>query len=375
MKAPASLLSNTFLTDATVDGDAKAPVVLDTGAPFSLLGTAYFGGKVPVGVGMVATLTIGGMTLFQVPTIGENNNPSLGGGLVGFTAFGQFDLSLNYRDGIVSFGAAALPAGLVAGRTVVPFELAGGGFARASASGNSVVQFPASRVLVPADIEGERHLLLVDSGASVVALRKSIFDRLSADGRGTVQQQFLLASGQTTNNLIRLRSVVVGGAEVTDPAAASGSGIETLVASLSDEVGQTVDGMLGGTFLREFYVTVGYPEGSLILERYANRSFIHDEFRRVGIELALASHPPPTYVVQQIYPNTNAEITLARADVREGDSILAVDGKTLPDDPAAADAMFLGNVGTTHDVTFGAEPPRRGQVTLTLRVDELLPLP
>jgi len=116
VNAPASLLSNTFLTEATVDGDAKAPVVLDTGAPFSLLSTVSFRSEVPDGIGSVGTLTIGGMTLIHVPTIGQGGNTALGsqpfGGLVGFTAFGQFDFSLNYRDRVVSFGGRTAPPNL-----------------------------------------------------------------------------------------------------------------------------------------------------------------------------------------------------------------------------------------------------------------------
>lgn len=375
VSSPASLLSNTFLVDATVNGRSTAKVILDTGAPFSFLNRDVFDGLVPDGLGSVDSLTIGDVTLVHVPTVGRSG---AGIGLVGFTAFGQFDFSLNYRDQIVSFGAGPAPAGLQPDGVTIPFTLQGGG---PVAVGDSILKTPPSRVVISVEIEGETHDVLVDSGASVVGLRKSVFDALGGDGRGHIEEQFELAAGVSTASLMRLRSVVVGGMEVVEPPAASSTadpvakvpGMDTLLDSLSEEVGRPIDGLLGGAVLREFYVTIGYPEGQLSLDRYTSRAHIRDDYRRVGFALGSPSERPPfKYVIHRIYAGTDAARQLAAHGLREGDDVLSVNGKALPSDdplaPIAADAMLLGTVGQTLSITFDS-------ATLEILVEDLIPLP
>lgn len=381
VRAPAVVDSNIFFSDATIDGKNSAPVILDTGAPFSLLMPGPFGGAVPSGAGFVGSLTIGGVTMLHVPTIDGTGTeleqePGLGG-IVGFTAFGQFQFSLNYRDKSVSLGSTSLPSGLEANSTTLPFALEGGGRTRVDQS--TVIDSPASRVIVPIEIEGENHEVLVDSGSSFVGLRRSVFDRLSADGRVTLQEDFLLASEQAAGRLIRLRSVAIGGEVVADsigtaadpdPKTGKLGGLELLLDLLSSEVGHPVDGMVGGTVLREFYVTFGYPEGRLILRRYTTRDHIHDEFRRVGISLIRARLGNGIeYVVRRVYPATDAELKLAQARLGVDDVVKSIDGTALSSvDPASVDDMLLGNVGDTHRIGFET-------TTLDIRVDDLLPLP
>jgi hypothetical protein len=147
--------------------------------------------------------------------------------------------------------------------------------------------------------------------------------------------------------------------------------MEDLLDSLSNEIGRPIDGLLGGAVLREFYVTLGYPQGRLSLKPYTTRDHIHDQYRRVGIELAIASSkgPPFTYAIGEIYPGTDAARQLDALGIRVGGEVLSVDDQPLPpDDPTAADAMLLGAVGETHRVGFN-------KTTLTLLVEDLLPLP
>jgi hypothetical protein len=379
MTAPAAVRSSTFHVDATVNGRSTAKVILDTGAPYSLLETSAFKGDVQEDVGTVDSLTIGDVTLLHVPTVGQDlpESPSRGGGLVGFTAFGQFDFSLNYRDQTVSLGTVSEPEGLRPEEVSVAFALEGGGYGPVK-RGGLPMQIPASRVVIPVQIEGEEHDVLVDSGASFVGLRKSVFDNLGADGRGKLEEHVQLASSVSTTTVMRLRSVIVGGMEVLEATAASstrnpvtnGPGMEDLLDSLSEEVGRPVDGLLGGVVLREFYVTLGYPEGRLSLKPYTTRDHIQDQYRRVGIELAIASNGPPfKYAIGQIYDGTDAARQLDSLGIRVGGEVLSIDGQPLPpDDPNAADAMLLGTVGETRTVEFN-------KATLTLLVEDLLPLP
>jgi hypothetical protein len=378
MTAPAFIGSNAFRVDAMVNGRSTAKVIVDTGAPYSLLEMGPYKGEVQEDVGTVDSLTIGGVTLLHVPTVGQDlRDPSRGGGLVGFTAFGQFAVSFNYRDRVLSLGGSPAPDGLEPDSVSIPFALEGGGYGPVRRGGRPM-QIPASRVVIPVLIEGEQHEVLVDTGASFVGLRKSVFDNLAADGRGKVEEHVQLASSVSTTTVMRLRSVTIEGTSIVDvPAASSATdpasnapGMEDLLDSLTNELGRPVDGLLGGVVLREFFVTVGYPEGRLSLRRYTARDHIRDHYRRVGIELAISSKGPPfTYAIGQIYDGTDAARQLEALGIRAGGDVLSVDDQPLPpDDPNAADAMLLGAVGETHRVGFN-------KATLTLLVEDLLLLP
>jgi C-terminal processing protease CtpA/Prc len=139
------------------------------------------------------------------------------------------------------------------------------------------------------------------------------------------------------------------------------------MSDLSYEVGHLVDGLLGAPYLREFYVTVDYPNRTLRLYRYADESYILDDYRRVGIELGtIISATGNSFVVQRVYPGTDAE----RKGIRERDNILSIDGQFLfALDAAAVDRKLRGPVGTSRQLGFA------GSRTVDVLVDELLPLP
>jgi Aspartyl protease len=359
-----------FYVEANVNGAGGAQVVLDTGAPIALLNPKAWNGAVPDGPSRVATMKLGSTTLWKVPTIGLPKdvdlapNGKIAGGLVGFTVFGQFMLAFDYRGADVAFGPAPLPDGVATSPITVPFTLEGGGLG--IAPGGGVVAFPASRVIVPATIEGESHFMLVDTGASWVGLRQSIFDGLLADGRGQVSDKATLATGPATTNVTRLRSVVVAGAEVTTALGASADAMESLLDGLGKEVGHPIDGLLGAPFLREFYTTVDYPAGTLRLSRYTTRDHIHDEYQRVGVTLKGTIYPThATYRVDSVYPGTDA----AAQKILSNDILLEVDDVALDmGDGIAADERLRGAVGSMHKLKFTDR-------TLMVRVDELLPLP
>jgi hypothetical protein len=362
-----------FYVQADVNGQPGAQVVLDTGAPIALLDPGAFGGTVPDGIAQVAMMTLGRTTLWKVPIVGLRKkdgevdlapNGKLAGGLVGFTVFGHMRVGFDYRDADVLFGAASLPEGVDPSAVSVPFTLEGGGLGLVE--GGGVVSFPASRIMVDATIEGESHSMLLDTGASWVALRKSIFNQLRADGRGEVTDKATLATGPATTSVIRLRSVSVGGAEVIDAVGAAADGVENLLDGLGKELGHPVDGLLGAPFLREFYTTVDYPAGALRLDRYATRDHIRDEYRRVGITLkGLISLTRTTYRVDVVYPGTDA----AAQGIRSNDLLTEVDGVPLDmPDGLVADESLRGPVGSMHQLKFSDR-------TLVVRCDELLALP
>jgi hypothetical protein len=369
-QTPASTGAAVFWVRADVSGVPGPDVLLDTGAPLSIMNPGAFGGGVPSGAGELATLTLGTVTLWKVPVVGISDTlhlaPSgrLDGGIVGFTAYGQFATSFDYRDRTVVLGRGTRPDGLLAA-TTLPFHLEGGG--RALLTDGSIVDFPPSRVLVSAVVDGRTLTMLIDTGASWVALRSSVFSDIVGDGRATLMDQARLATGKIQTNVTRLRHVAIDTLDVAGPPAASGAGIDELLDSMKSETGRTVDGAMGAPFLREFLVTLDYPAARLELSRYATRDHIHDEYQRVGFDLSAGVDPSGgfRYRVAQVYTGSDA----AGLAVAAGDRVLAVDGQDLGAlGPGAADDVLLGPVGSTKTVTVSDR-------TIDVRVDELVPLP
>jgi len=367
---PASTAASVFWVRADVNGVPGPQVIVDTGAPFALLNYEAFNGAVPLGKGRVATMTLGNTTLWKVPTVSVHSQGSLApngrpfGGILGHSIFGQFVMSFDYRGQQVVVGGAAPPAGVLA-PVQIPFALEGGG-AGELPDNSGILTFPPSRIILQASIEGTPRTFLLDTGASWVALRTVLFQSIAADGRGQIADDASLASGNATTRVMRLRSVAVQGLDVMDAVAASGIKVDDLIDNLVTEVGHPVDGLLGAPFLRQFYVTIDYPNHTLNLYRYESEAHIHDEYRRVGLDLAgELSASGASYVVHLVYPGTDAQ----KKGVVMGERMISVDGVTLADlDPVAVDQLLLGTVGTTHKLEFSDK-------TVDVLVEDLLPLP
>lgn len=371
-KAPASTAGSIFWVDPTIEGRSGSQLIVDTGAPVSILNPHAFLSGVREGSTFVSTLTIGGVTLWKTPIIGlpkertYTPNGAVYGGILGFTAFGQFSTSFNYRDRCVVFGTGSLPDELEP-PTAVGFALAGGGFTTAPEESGQhwVAAFPASRVIVSAQIEGQPYRLLVDTGASWIGLDSSWFSTIASDGRVTISDDATLETGATTASVTRLHSMSVAGVEVPKLAAVSGSGIDQLLTTISQEVGERVDGMLGAPFLRQFYVTLDYPRRELLLRRYMTQDHILDEYQRVGIELhASLNGSTYSYWVSRVFADSDA----AAQHVTVGEQVLQVEGQdvsSLP--PSAVNRLLLGSEGSTKRIQLEGR-------ALGIRVDNLLPL-
>ena len=172
----------------------------------------------------------------------------------------------------------------------------------------------------------------------------------------------------------RAKSISVGTAVVNDPPVMTimSDPADELLSNISKEIGQ-IDCLLGGSFLRNFLVTIDYPGTVLHLEPYATPP-IPDEFRRVGFTIGLDA-TRTHFVVASVYPNTDA----ASQGIMPGDEVVSIDGTNLTAkfqyvDPA--DQLLDGTPDTTKMITFGTtkNAANSGQ-TLTVKVEDLIPNP
>jgi len=368
---------DTLMIPVTVDG-VRGTAIVDTGSPVVLLDPSTFvDAGLPDGGGAVPTLTVGALTFPGAYVVGANliasPDPSIPlGASLGCGILCNFAVSLDYRDATLTLGASSPPPNVASPGTSVPFTLSGGGSVTISGVSGSVL-FPPSRIVVEVTLEGTPHTFVVDTGSSFVTVRGSLFRALVADGRGEISGIGTATVGQQSSSAVtRLRSFGVGGASVAGLVAAEDPSIDATLDSVAAEVGQTIDGLVGGSYLRSFFVTIDYPGSALHLQGYTTGGPTFDTFDRIGVALAPSSGAtPPT--VGEVLAGTDA----AKLGVVTGDVILAVDGHALTGlGETAIDTLLSGPVGSTKSVQFGAASASSlSMATVTIAVDDLLPLP
>ena len=368
--SPALLGVNLLFVDAAVDGHAGGRMLVDTGSPFTLVDpTAFAGLTLPSQPEVNVAITFGAITVDSVPTlpvsVATMDKLELGG-IAGGNMLEAFSTTFDYRAQTLELGSGAAPTGVEQPGAQVAFQLAGGGRAQVD---NGTVAFPATRVPVTVNVEGTDHPFILDTGASEITVRSSLFDTLTADGRASVAGfPVTTASGPTTGQVTRIRSMSVGGEAVTGLAAMTIG--DMLLDTIAGEIGQPLDGLLGGGYLREFLVTVDYPHRTLRLQRYDTLDFIVDEFKCVGISLGLNATGA---CVVAVYLGTDA----AQKGIAPGDVLLSVDNQAVdPLDELGAERALEGTVGTTKWLGFGtATSPDVSGKQIAVRVDDLVPVP
>src|SRR6266540_495100 len=344
----ARIAANIVLAEVEIDHHRGPPFVIDTGSPFTLFDPSDYPGasfgssaqlKIDVGFGQ---FTVDDVPALQIPLVanGVDLPPIVGGNLLR-----QFPTEVDYRGMKLRLGAGAPATGVEEPGGSVSFALRGGGGANVN---GTIILFPATRVVVTADFEGQPHTLILDTGASEVAVRSSVYETLVGDGRAQLSGlPISTAMGLTSAQVTRAKTITVAGQTVINPAVMTVG--DELLDSLEGEIHIPVDGLLGGSFLRAFLVTIDYPNKTLGLQRYTPPVAMVDEFKRVGFELGpgMGSH---RYAVARVYPGTDA----ARQQIAVGDELVSVDGQSLDAlDGIAADLLLDGEVGTSKQVGFG----------------------
>ena len=376
--SPARIGANLVLAEVEVNGMSGPLMLVDTGSPFTLVDpSAYPGIQFPSSPQVMVDLTFGVFTVDNVPAvvttaIGNGDVPQIVGG----NLMREFPVQLDYSEREPSrafrLGESNMAAvGVEQPGGSVSFTLEGGGMGRISEVSDTTVSIPATRVPVTVDIEGTAHPFILDTGASEVTVRSSVYATLTADGRSQLSGLPIgTAMGHAQAEVTRAKTITVGGQTVQNaPVMTIG---DAVVDALESEVNHPIDGLLGGSFLREFLVTIDYPHTTLLLQRYAPPLMVNDEFKRVGIEIGTGSGGH-RYTAGVVYPGTDA----AAKQISVGDEIVSVDGQSLDAlDAIAADESLNGTVGTTKQIKLGATAvPALSNTTVSVQVEDLIPVP
>lgn len=371
-------------------------VLIDSGSPVLLIDPTLFGASPPTQI--ATTIDLGLLDAQGQPVVTIENAPAfqistqmmdaLGfGGILGGNVMRNFSVQLDYSAPMMEgfclgCTADATRTDVQSPGGVVPFTLAGGGNTGVMLSATLTspqTYIPPNRIPVTVTIDGTDHLCIVDTGATVVSLRSTVYASLVSDGRAQLMSgiAIMTVTGASNASVSRAKTITVGGQTVDDaPVMTIVSGDpknpDPLLDSISNnELHEQIDCLLGGSYLRNFLVTIDYPVGELHLQPY-NTPPIPDEFRRVGFTIGLdvtGKH----FVVQSVYPNTDA----AAKGVMVNDEIVAVDGVTLSGFVASADATLDGALGTSKMITFGAMTgdAALANQTVSIKVDDLIPDP
>ena len=363
-----SYTTNLILAHVT-EGTESGTAIVDTGNPFVLLDPVTFTSvaHLPQNGADVPSLIIGRVTatgVYVVPTADGLSSPDPAFPLaanLGCTGICKFVASFNYRDVALTLGSAAStpPTGLLP-ETIMDFSFEGG-----SVVGG--VTIPRSRVVVTVTLEATDYTMILDTGATSVTVSQAAFSAITADGRAQISGGSVeTTAGMSASALARVASVTVGGVTANSVVVAHDSSFVANLQAISTDVGRTIDGSLGGTYLHNFYVTIDYPSRKLHLAPYTSTDFAIDPAERIGIA-------PGTL------PGGGYGVALATGDavskgVAIGDVIVSIDGEDLGAlTVSQVSLLFFGKVGSTRMVTFGAAATLSNQ-SVPILVEELLPL-
>jgi len=364
--------------DVTLNGTSAGTFTVDTGAPITILNSLVFtdrsAGRYNDDIGAFG-LVFPDYLNVAFPIAGGN-------GLLGGDLLRHFAFTLDYEgDRVIlfdPFDPSKLPADIAAGAASdVPFQLLGGGVGSAAGCVGSrcTVCFPATRIITHAIVENQSKPLtvLVDSGASITVMTEDVFLGLGDAEHRPVLRGLNLGgiAGPIDADFTRVYRLTLG----TGAAAASVEDLEvavllddSLLASLSGEVGQPISMLVGASYLRHFLSTVDYPQTSLRLAPYTHPQRINpNAFVGVGF---LIGKLGPEWVVVQSFPDHDA----FNKGVLVGDVIDEIDGTPITGQAASVVQMLLDRFQTVgEEMPIMKHSGSQAPVSLSILVEDLLP--
>jgi hypothetical protein len=362
---PARALFNTLTVEGSANGGKPRPILVDTGSPLTGVDpSSWPDAKLSANVAVIASLAVGSLLFDQVPAVPLTEcGTSCGAfdvtGVLGGNVLRGFRVGLDYQAPATLFGPAALPQDAESSPIVVDFDLAGGGTGSIAGGNGQVVNVPPTRLVVEATIEGAKRTLVIDTGASYTLLRQSLFTTLVSDGRAQITVATSTATGASQGTVARTHDLGVGATDAMGSPVASVADDE--VDNVANEVGRSVDGMLGGSFLRGFYAVIDYGARQASLYPYKVADALADEFDRVGV--FLAEDGDGYAIAQAVDPSEQGLV---------GEVLIDVDGTPVAGlDPDQADRLLRGPPGAMHTLHIQRGGSAQAE---TLPVRDVLPL-
>ena len=402
----ALIAGNLIFVNASMNTMGEDPgsfgMLIDSGSPVVLIDPSLFGATPPTAAAQISTMVdLGLLDASGQPVVVIDNAPvlqvsnammdALGfGGILGGNVMRQFSVQLDYSAPMMEGFCLGCTASTT--RTdvqqpggVVPFTLKGGGHSAVTlgtdGQGNPInspeVNIPPTRIPVTVTLDGTDYPFIVDTGATEVSLRSTVYAQLVSDGRAQLVSgiAIMTIAGASNASLTRAKTITVGDSTIADAPVMTimTTPADQLLDGITKELGTQIDGLLGGSFLRNFLVSIDYPNGQLHLQQYVTPP-IPDEFRRVGITIGL-DVTGSNFVVSSVYPNSDA----AAKNIMVNDQIVAVDGTSLASVGyvASADQLLDGMPGTSKTLTFGRKTgdPSLANAMVSVLVDDLIPNP
>lgn len=371
----ASLVQDVPVIDVGIASEPPRPFLIDTGAYFTGIDTdSYPAFASDQGLHRLALRAFA--MRFAWPVAAADLFPyrlasgEVVHGLIGGDLLGELELSIDYqtpRVWLAEPGADPLAEPAIeidgdvvgGGALIVPGNCAGG---------CGTFDAPPSRFLVEVSVEAytERLRFLVDTGSSVSVMTEFDMTRIGDRGRPRLPTRIGTSGGPVDATITRLASMRAGAAELTSVPVLvlpGGPGIE----GLSVELGQRIDGILGGSFLREFLVTVDYAGERLRLAPYPDRRHI-DPREYIGLGFRLELDATGEWLVGLILPGRDAEA----AGIAEGDRVVALDGEIA----SGHSLDELEQIVAAHDIgaTVAVDVERDGEaLSFAVKVEDLLP--
>lgn len=260
-----------ILVPASVNGDGPHEFILDTGAGISLLTPEIAkrvgatikettegmgaGGKVSISLGVVESMAIGQANASNVQVAITSELQRIGAvigaevdGNIGYSYLKNFRLTLDYQEHTLQLtDAEREPNG-------------NGQFA------HSEIRFKLAHpskplVLIPVLLNDEGpYIFALDTGASTTVVSSEVARVLAIESTGI--PQITGAGGALQGSRGVARSLAVGNARLENLAIVTAD----FLTMLSQVVKTKLDGIIGYNFLKEFKVTIDYPNETLRLE-------------------------------------------------------------------------------------------------------------
>jgi predicted aspartyl protease len=259
-----------ILVPASVNGDGPHEFILDTGAGVSLLTPEFAervgvtitettegmgaGGKLAISLGVAESMAIGQANASNVQVAITSELQRIGAvigakvdGNIGYSYLKNFRLTLDYQEQTLQLTDAAR-------------EPNGNGQLAHSELRFKLAHPSKPLVLIPVLVNGEGpYIFALDTGASTTVVSSEIAQLLAIESTGIPQMTGAGGAMQGSKGVVR--SLAVGNARLENLAIVTAD----FLTMLSQIVKTKLDGIIGYNFLKEFEVTIDYPNETLRL--------------------------------------------------------------------------------------------------------------